>query len=355
MICNGAVTALIGPLNLEGKEDCKQLERNVEFQMAQGVTGVLSLGTTFCSPTVDPGMHIKLNRLVAEITSKQIQAWAGAGSNSTLEAMEMATAAARDGADVVLLVDCYYNKPASIQLRDQYHSPIAGTLADAYPDVGYVVYAIPGRTNCQLMPVDLAILAEQWPNVIGVKEATGSLSNMQETRRFVNMIDGRQFSIMSGDDSITGSMMTDPLINGNGVVSVISNIAPAAVAKMVAAFQSGDSQTGQKLAGQLKPLFGLVGVSVQREVEFHGQKVMVEDKFPNPCPIQTMMAGLGMDTGFLRMPLGKMSVSAVDRVCGALNIVWTESPEILQPIEEFYEVDIAKRLMDHRIWSELCA
>ncbi len=348
----GVLTAVVTPFKPSGEIDWRQFHRDLEFQIGQGVTGIVPTGTTGESPTLSWQEHIGLIRgaiKTVEAAVPETFVLAGTGSNSTGEALRASVEAVNEGADGVLLVECYYNKPSSSQLRERYHTPIAKAVAQVNPKAVVVPYIIPGRTNCKMEPIDLLILAHQCPNVRAVKEATGDLQNMVLTRHLL----GLGFSILSGDDSLTAEMMRIGEILGDGVISVVSNIAPAAIVKMVKIFLEGDYELGLKLADQLKPLFELVGVSVSSKRQFDSRNYPVVDKFPNPCSVKTMMAGLGMDSGFLRSPLGPMNPAAVQRVRSALQQVWRDNPEILQPIEEFYGGRIKHRLADDKLWQTL--
>ena len=144
----------------------------------------------------------------------------GAGSNNTREALSATREAVEAGVDGVLLVDPYYNGPSSMEIRKEYLARVAA----AHPDLSIIPYVIPGRTGAQLLPEDLALLYRDFPNVHTVKEATGDLDNMRRTRKCC----GPDFTILSGDDGLTVTMMTDPKIQAAGVISVVSNIVPRA-------------------------------------------------------------------------------------------------------------------------------
>ena len=159
-------------------------------------------------------------------------------SNNTQEALAATRHAVETGADAVLLVDPYYNGPSSLEIRREYISPIAA----AFPGVDVIPYVIPGRTGAQLLPEDLGLLSQEFKNVRAVKEATGSLENMRRTRS----VCGRDFTILSGDDALTYTVMTDPHILAAGVISVISNVAPAAVSEMVGLLLDGDKTQAGK-------------------------------------------------------------------------------------------------------------
>jgi len=341
----GAWTALITPFRSDGQVDWPGYRKNLVFQTSQGISGLLAVGTTGESPPLDWAEHNDVIDRAIEAGRGKCGVIAGTGSNATAEAISATAHAANSGADAVLLVDCYYNGPSSLELRREYH----GAIAERFPALTIVPYVIPGRTGCALGPEDLAILAQQYPNVSAVKEATGDLERMARTRQLV----GDEFDIVSGDDDLTLKMMTDPAIRASGVISVMSNVAPAAVEQMTRAALSGDADRARQLEATLGPLFGMVTVKAASERVVGGKAIRVTDKFRNPLPVKTLMNGLGMAAGPCRQPLGKMTPEGVAVVRDTARKVWRDSPEILQPIEKHYQVDISARLKDDAAWSGL--
>ena len=342
----GAHTAIVTPMRPDGHLDWDGLERNLRFQIDQGITGIVAVGTTGESPTLDWREHNGVIDKSIQIARGKCVVTAGTGSNSTDEAMEATKHAAGMGADAVLLVDCYYNGPSSLELRLEYH----GRIAKACPQVDVVPYVIPGRTGCALLPEDLAILAAECPNLRAVKEATGNLDRMRATRQLL----GRKFAILSGDDDLTFTMMTDPAIAAAGVISVVSNVAPAAVTAMVKACLKGDHAAAERLREGLNPLFGIVTVTVEQPRRLpDGTSRTVKDKFRNPAGIKTLMNGLGMPAGPMRPPMGRMTPAGVAAARSAAQAVWRNAPEILRPVADAYDVDIEARLADDAIWAAL--
>jgi 4-hydroxy-tetrahydrodipicolinate synthase len=272
---------------------------------------------------------------------------AGAGSNNTQEAIRASSQAKEAGANAVLLVDCYYNGPSSLELRTEYYEQILGGV----PDIPVVPYLIPGRTGCVLSAADLAILHLNDPKrVPAVKQATGDLDRMRLDRQLA----GPALSILSGDDDLTLAMMRDEDIGACGVISVVSNIAPGAVGSMVRAQVAGDTEETERLAGTLAPLLGMVTCSATSVRTLpNGRSVEITDKFRNPVPLKTMMAGLGMLSAAVRPPLGRMSSAAVAQCRDALREVHRADPGILGPIEEAFDVRIDQRLEDDARWSAL--
>lgn len=341
----GAWTALVTPFRPDGQVDWPGYRRNLAFQVSQGITGLLPVGTTGESPTLDWAEHNDVIDRAIEAARGTCRVIAGTGSNATSEAISATAHAANSGADAVLLVDCYYNGPSSLELRREYH----GVIASKFPSLTVVPYVIPGRTGCALSPEDLALLADEYPNVTAVKEATGDLERMAHTRRLV----GGTFDILSGDDDMTFRMMTDPAIRGSGVISVVTNVAPRAVEELTRSILAGKRDRAEELGRALAPLFGIVTVSVVDERRVAGATVRVKDRFRNPVPIKTLMNGLGMPAGSARAPLGRMTRAGVQIVRDAARTVWHDHPEILAPIEDHYEVNIAARLEDDAVWNAL--
>ena len=342
----GVWTALVTPFTKEGKIDWEGLERNIEFQISQGIRGLAPTGTTGESPTLEWEEHNQVIEKAVKVAGKRCPVMAGTGSNSTEEALAGTEQALKIGVQAVLLVDCYYNGPSSRELREEYH----GAVARAFPEMMIVPYVIPGRTGTALSPEDLALLAQEFSNVRAVKEATGNLEGMIRMRQLV----GNDFDILSGDDDLTFEMMARPGIRASGVVSVMSNVVPRAIEEMTGKILSGDSTRAGGLQEALKPLFDIVTVKAKDERTFPGgKKISVEDKFRNPLPLKTLMNGLGMPAGPCRRPLGKMSREGAEKVRQAARRVWENNPEILRPIEEVYGVRIEERLVKDEGWNRL--
>ncbi len=330
---SGCYTALVTPFTADGSQiDREGLQRLTAFQMHNGITGILAVGTTGESPTLAWEEHDKMVELVARDTKDRCVCIAGTGSNNTSEALTATEHAAQHGATAALLVDPYYNGPSSLEIRREYVAPIA----EGFPELDLIPYVIPGRTGAKLLPEDLALLHQAYPNVKTVKEATGDLANMQRTRECC----GPDFTILSGDDGMVFQMMTDPAIDAAGVISVASNVAPQAMVRMVQLLRSGDTAAAQKLMQALEPLFGLVTVTTQEDTPFGP----VACRARNPMAIKTFMALLGMPAGPCRRPLGKMTQQGLEFVLSVARKVQTENPEILQPIADFFDVDINDRL-----------
>lgn len=344
---HGLWTALVTPFSADHQVDQDSFRRLVEFQVEEGVDGVLPCGTTGESPTLSWQEHDAVVQAGVRAVEGRVGVLAGTGSNNTQEAIRATTQAKEAGATAALLVDCYYNGPSSLELRTEYYERIL----EHVPDIPIVPYVIPGRSGCELSAADLAILHLNDPKrVPAVKQATGDLDRMRLDRKLA----GSALSILSGDDELTLTMMRDEGIRASGVISVLSNIAPGAIGGMVRAEAADDAEETQRLSDALAPLLKLVTCTVTALRTLpNGQSVEVTDKFRNPVPIKTMMAGLGMISSAKRAPLGRMSAAAVGQCREALREVHRADPGILGPIEEAFDVRIGQRLGDDGVWSAL--
>ncbi|MEM3579236.1 MAG: 4-hydroxy-tetrahydrodipicolinate synthase [Candidatus Bathyarchaeia archaeon] len=337
----GCYTALITPMLKDGQVNVEGLQSLVDFQISQRVNGVLAVGTTGESPTLDPKEQLLVIEKTYEFSSGKLLAIAGTGCNCTRKTLENSEKAYGIGVRAFLLVDPYYNGPSSLEIRREYVAPIA----EHFPDAQIIPYIIPGRTGTQLLPHDLAILHKEHPNVRAVKEATGDFENMKLTRKLC----GEDFDILSGDDDKTFKMMADDAIRASGVISVASNIAPAAVQKMTELLLEKKLDKATEIRQKLNPLFQIVTVKTVEETAF-GEVVV---RARNPLPCKTLMNVLGMPAGPLRPPLGKMTQKGLDVVLKAAREVYEKSPEILAPIESFFDVDLSERLYNEKHWKGL--
>jgi 4-hydroxy-tetrahydrodipicolinate synthase len=336
----GSFTALITPFN-DNSVDYDGLAKLSDFQIENGISGILAVGTTGESPTLAWDEHISVVESVALKTRNKCICIAGAGSNNTKESIEATKHAVELGADAALLVDPYYNGPSSLEIRREYIEPIA----KSFPGIQLIPYIIPGRTGAQMFPEDLAILNEKFDNVNTVKEATGSIENMKRTRQCC----GPEYSILSGDDPMTFQMMTDPEIKASGVISVASNVAPKAVSDIVQLLQEGNQSEAKTIVDAAEPLFKLVTVKTMEKTPY-GE---IACKARNPLAIKTLMSILGLPAGHCRRPLGKMTKKGLDIVLEAARTVQKANPHILQPAADFFNVNIEERLNNPVYWEGL--
>ena len=336
----GCFTAIVTPFK-DNAVDYEGLGKLSEFQIKNGITGILAVGTTGESPVLTWNEHNRVIEIVAEKSKNKCICIAGAGSNNTKESLEGTKHAVAVGADAVLLVDPYYNGPSSLEIRREYVAPVAAVA----PDIEIIPYVIPGRTGAQLLPEDLALLNEAFENVNTVKEATGNIENMRRTRKCC----GADFTILSGDDGMTFEMMTDNTINASGVISVASNVAPKAITDLVHLLKEGNETEAKKILAALEPLFNLVTVKSMEKTPF-GEVVC---RARNPLAYKALMSILGMPSGGCRQPLGKMTRNGLETVLSAARKVQTDNSEILKPVAEFFNVDIEQRLNNPTSWEGL--
>ncbi len=337
----GCFTALATPFNPSGELDQSGVEKLIEFQIENGITGILATGTTGESPSFNWKEHDLVVALSARAARGKCLCIAGTGSNNTREALAGTEHAVKEGVDGLLLVDPYYNGPSSLEIRKEYYE----VVAKAFPDTSIVPYIIPGRTGAQLLPQDLALLAEACPNVQSVKEATGDLANMKLTRKLCK--DG--FKILSGDDGLVYEVMTDPDIKACGAISVMSNLVPGFMTRMVALLNEGKNQEAKVLRDKLSPLLDLVVVTTEEQSPMGPVKCRAR----NPLPLKTMMQILGMPSGPCRKPLGRMTEKGLNIVLDALKKVAQDSPEFFEPIGKFFSVDIEDRLNNPEYQKDL--
>lgn len=337
---SGCYTALITPLE-NGRVDEEGLDRLVEFQMQNGVAGIVAMGTTGESPAFDWKEHNQVTERIVGTMKGRGLCIAGSGSNSTAETLEATEHAVRAGAQAMLLVDPYYNGPSSLEIRKEYIEPVAGR----FPKTIIIPYLVPGRTGTQLLPEDLALAGSRFPNVSTVKDATGNIDNMRRIRQCC----GERMSILSGDDNLTCRMMTDPLIRACGVISVYANIFPRALSQMVSAVAQGKSDVAGRLEGQLTPLLELVTVTTTETTPYGP----VNCRARNPLPVKTLMAVLGMPSGSCRRPLGRMTAGGLEKLVTAARTIYADAPELFAPMADFFDVDVEARLNDAGVIRQL--
>jgi len=270
---SGAITAMITPFR-DGRIDEAQLRRNVDAQIDAGVSGLVPCGTTGESPTLSHEEHDKVVEIVVEQAAGRVPVIAGAGSNSTAEALRLTQHAKQVGAAATLQVTGYYNKPSQ---EGQYRHFMA--LADQV-DLPIVLYNIPGRCVVGLEAETVARLAAH-PNIVAIKEATGSLEMASDIASLCDI------TIISGDDALTLPLMS---IGGRGVISVLSNLLPDRMAALCKAGLAGDYAEALKIHREVFPMCKAC------------LKLAV-----NPVTIKTALQLLGRDTGEVRLPLVEMT------------------------------------------------
>ena len=266
------MTAMVTPFR-DGKVDESRLREQIEYQINNGIDGLVPVGTTGESPTLDFPEHERVIEVAVQVAKRRVPVIAGVGGNATSEALELHGFAKKVGADAGLSVNPYYNKPTQEGLYRHFM-----TLADKV-DLPIVLYNIPGRTGVTMSAQTVARLAKH-PNIIAIKEATGSLDMASEIMAECDL------PIVSGDDSLTLPLMS---IGARGVISVASNLLPAQIKKMVALAASGNFAEAAIIHRRLFPLI---------------KSLFIDG---NPVGVKHAMKIAGRDTGELRLPLWEAS------------------------------------------------
>ena len=268
----GAITAIVTPFRENGDLDEEALRKLVEFQIKNRIDGIVPCGTTGESPTLDYEEHGKVVEVVVEAAKGKVPIIAGAGSNSTRHAIEMTRQAADLGADASLHVPPYYNKPTQEGIY-RHFSEIAKAV-----DLPIIAYNIQGRTAVNIETSTLARLAKEHSNIIGVKEASGNISQIMDV---INELP-KSFDVLSGDDNMTLPLMA---LGGEGVISIASNIIPKEMHELCEHALNGNFEKARKMHYELLPLF---------------KGIFIET---NPIPIKAALAMKGMIKEAYRLPM----------------------------------------------------
>ena len=272
---SGSLVALVTPMDSRGSLDWQALERIIDFHLEQGTDGIVAVGTSGESATLDMDEHKEVIRRVVDQVAGRIPVIAGTGANSTSEAVELTEAARSVGADACLLVTPYYNKPTQEGLY-QHFKFIAEAVA-----IPQILYNVPGRTACDMLPDTVVRLADI-PNIIGIKEATGDL---QRAREVIERV-GERMAVYSGDDPTAVELI---LLGGKGNISVTANVAPKAMHDLCIAALLGDADTARRLNDLLMPLH---------------KQLFIES---NPIPVKWALHEMGLIEDGLRLPLTSLS------------------------------------------------
>ncbi len=282
----GSIVAIVTPFK-EGKVDEEAYRRLIEFQIENGTSAVVPCGTTGESATLSVEEHNRVIDIAVEAANKRVPVIAGTGGNSTREAIELTEYAKKAGADATLQVTPYYNKPTQEGLYQHFKA-----IAKAVP-LPQVLYNVPGRTSVNMLPETVARLAEL-PEVVAIKEASGSLGQMVEIVRLA----GDNITLLSGDDNLTLPVLS---IGGKGVVSVVANIAPGDTSDMVDFWEEGDVEKAKALFYKLFPLVHAMFYET------------------NPIPVKTSLALMGKIKDGMRLPLCPMAPSNLEKLKNALQ------------------------------------
>lgn len=283
----GSIVALVTPMTEDERVDYDALADLIEFHIEQGTDGIVTVGTTGESATLDHQEHCEVMRFTVEQVARRIPVIAGTGSNSTREAIELTRCAKEIGADAALLVAPYYNKPTQEGLY-QHYKTVAEVVA-----LPQILYNVPGRTACDILPQTVVRLA-QIDNIIGIKEATGDLSRVPEIQRRVDS----DFMLYTGDDATAIDFI---LKGGHGGISVTANVAPKAVHDAYAAALAGDEQRAREIDAPLADLHATLFCE------------------SNPIPVKWALQRMGKIGPTLRLPLTPLSEACQGKVEAALK------------------------------------
>ncbi len=283
----GSFVAIVTPMHADGSLDIPSLHQLIDVQINAGTDGIVIVGTTGESPTVDYNEHRALIKTTVDYVAGRIAVIAGTGANSTREAIELTQAAKALGADACLLVAPYYNKPTQEGLYQHYR-----TVAEAV-DIDQILYNVPGRTGVDISN-DTTLRLAEIPNIVGIKDATGSIE------RGADLIirAPKDFAIYSGDDASGMALM---LIGGKGVISVTANVAPKLMHEMCIAAMTGKIAEACAINAKLFPLH---------------QKLFVES---NPIPVKWVLNQMGLIGTGIRLPLVPLSESHHQALLNAMK------------------------------------
>lgn len=273
-IFTGMATAIVTPMHTDGSIDYEALGRFVEFQIGSGINGLVVMGTTGENATIEPEDQKKVIAYTVEKVAGRVPVIAGTGTNNTEHVLHNTRNACQVGADAVLVVTPYYNKATQNGLITHFTA-----VADE-STLPVILYNVPGRTGCNLLPKTVAKLSEH-PNIAAIKEATGSLAQMIEIMHLC----GDKIDVYSGEDGLTVPMMA---MGAKGTISVLSNVAPRQSVAMTDACLRGDYAAAAKMQCDLLPLINALFSEV------------------NPIPAKAATAAMGFGADALRMPLTSM-------------------------------------------------
>ena len=284
----GSFVALVTPFKDDESLDESKLKELLEFQIEGGTDGIVPCGTTGESPVLSDEEHNRVVELAVQTVNGRLPVIAGTGSNSTTRTLHATEHAKAAGADGVLIVTPYYNKPTQNGLYAHYMK-----IADSV-DIPIIIYNVPGRCGTDILSVTVARLAEH-PNIVGLKEATGDLKRASEV---ISMCP-YDFVVLSGDDVNTLPILS---VGGKGVISVVANVAPVPIAEMCGAFKAGNVELARKLHYETMPL------AVDLFIE------------TNPIPAKTALMLMGKLNGKMRLPLAPMTSANLEQLRRTLEL-----------------------------------
>lgn len=289
-VFKGAGVAIVTPFTENNEVNYEKLGELIEYQIFNGTDSIVICGTTGEASTLTHEEHLECIRFTVEKVAKRVPVIAGTGSNSTETAIFLSKEAEKYGADALLLVTPYYNKATQKGLIAHF------TTVAAAVSIPIILYNVPGRTGCNILPQTIATLVQNVPNIVGVKEASGNIAQVAEIMQLTDS----KIDLYSGNDDMVVPVLS---LGGAGVISVLSNVAPRETHDMVAKFHQGDVAGSCKLQLDLFPLINALFCEV------------------NPIPVKKAMNLRGFDVGSLRMPLTEMEPANAERLAKEMNAV----------------------------------
>ena len=288
-IFKGTGVAIVTPMHEDGKVNFEKLEEILEDQIANSTDAIVICGTTGESSTLTHGEHLQTIKFTIDKVNKRVPVIAGTGSNCTETAIMMSKEAASYGADALLIVTPYYNKATQKGLIAHYTA-----IANAVPETPLIMYNVPSRTGCNIQPATAAYLAKNVKNIVGIKEATGDLSQIA---KMMSLADG-QLELYSGNDDQVLPILS---LGGLGVISVLSNVMPQETHDMCQLFFDGKVEEAAKKQIEYFPLIKALFCEV------------------NPIPVKVALRLMGFDMGPLRMPLCEMEDAHLEQLKTAMR------------------------------------
>ncbi len=282
-IFKGAAVALVTPMNADGSVNFAKLDELIEFQIQNGTDSIVACGTTGEASTLSHEEHLNVIRRTVEKVNGRVPVIAGTGSNSTETAIYLSKEAEKAGADALLLVTPYYNKATQKGLVEHFVKTAEAVKIPA------ILYNVPGRTGCNILPATVKEIARRAENVVAIKEASGNISQVAELASIMD----EDFAIYSGNDDQIVPILS---LGGLGVISVLSNVAPKETHDIVASYLDGDVKRSRDL--QLKALDLIKNLFIE----------------VNPIPVKTALNLMGMNAGPLRLPLTEMDGANAEKL-----------------------------------------
>ena len=283
----GSMVAIVTPMFEDGGLDLNALRELIDWHVDAGTDGIVIVGTTGESPTVDVDEHCLLIQTTVEQVAGRVAVIAGTGANSTSEAIQLTAKAKALGVDACLLVTPYYNKPSQEGLYQHF------TAVAAAVNIAQILYNVPSRTGCD-MSNDTVLRLAKVKNIVGIKDATGGIERGTD----LLLRSPKDFAVYSGDDATGAALM---LLGGHGVISVTANVVPKLMHDMCKAAMSGDIKTAREINAQL---FGL------------HQKLFIE---PNPVPVKWVLQQMGLIKTGIRLPMVNLSAQYHDALRAAMR------------------------------------